>query len=70
MADMDTNNTPVYSQTSEMVIGSVTYIVTTHYNENGRETAEDKLRRYVANQITNDGVSFRNAAVSRDTSPN
>jgi len=42
---------PVRSQTDEMRIGTVTYIVTTHFNENGRETAEDKLARIVSGRI-------------------
>ena len=47
-------NKPILSQTSEMRIGKVNYIITTHYNENGSETAEDKLFRLVSNRIAND----------------
>ena len=39
------------SQTSEMVIGKITYIVTTHFKETARETAEDKLLRIVTDRI-------------------
>ncbi len=42
---------PIRSQTSEMRIGGVTYIVNTIFNENGRETAEQKLVKYVTNSI-------------------
>jgi hypothetical protein len=38
--------------TSEMMIGKNKYIVTTHYNKKGRETAEDKLMRIVAGRIS------------------
>jgi hypothetical protein len=47
-------NKPVLSKTSEMLIGKVTYTVTTHYNENGRETAEQKLFRYISDRISAD----------------
>jgi len=46
------NNTPVYSRTTEMQIGKCKYIVTSHYNENGRETADDKFLRYVQNRVS------------------
>jgi hypothetical protein len=39
-------------QTSEMVIGNTTYIITTHFKENARETAEDKLLRIITNRIS------------------
>ena len=45
-------NKPVLSQTSEIKIGKVTYIVNTHYKKDGRETAEDKLFRLVSNRIS------------------
>ena len=48
------NSTPVNSRTSEMVIGKCTYIVTTHFNQNGRESVEDKLLRIVSERITAD----------------
>ncbi len=35
-----------------MQIGKTTYIVTTHYNKNGRETAEDKLFKLVSEHIS------------------
>jgi hypothetical protein len=49
---VDTISNSGLSKTSEMVIGNCTYIVTTHYKENGRETAEDKLLRYVSGRIS------------------
>ena len=44
--------TSTHSQDSEIILGKTTYIVTTHYKENARETAEDKLLRYVSNRIS------------------
>ena len=51
---MSDENKPVRSQTSEIKFGNITYIVNTHYKENGRETAEQKLLRYVTNRISAD----------------
>lgn len=53
---------PIISKTEEMVIGRNKYIVSTHFKENGRETAEQKLLRYVSNQISND-MKFPQKAV-------
>jgi hypothetical protein len=53
-AIMDTERKPVRSRTSEMIIGNTTYIVTTSFNENARETVEQKLIRYVASCISSD----------------
>ena len=47
-------NNKTLSRTTENKIGNVTYIVTTHYAENGQETAEDKLLRLVTDRITTD----------------
>ena len=49
---MNTENKTVRSRTSEMKIGKVTYIVTANYKENGRETAEQKLLRYVTERVS------------------
>ena len=49
---MKTKNIPIRSNTTLMRIGKVTYIVTTHFNENGRETAEQKLLRYVSVRVS------------------
>jgi len=46
------NRQPILSNTTEMKIGKMTYIVTTHFNKNGRETAEDKLLQLVADRIS------------------
>ena len=46
---------PIRSQTEEMKIGNTTFIVSTHFKENGRETGEQKLQRYVLECIQ-DGV--------------
>lgn len=45
---------PIRSKTTEMVINKCRYIVTAHYNEAGRETAEDKLFRLVSNRISSE----------------
>lgn len=45
-------NPKTRSNTTEMQIGRITYIVTTHYNESGRETAEEKLFRLVTERIS------------------
>lgn len=42
------------SKTDEIVIGNNKYIVSTHYKKDARETAEQKLLRYVTNCIAND----------------
>jgi len=46
------NNKPILTQKSEIQIGNITYIVNTHFKENGRETAEKKMLRYVVNCIS------------------
>ena len=46
------NSTAIYSRTSEMIIGKCTYVVTTHFNPNGRETVEDKLFRVVSERVS------------------
>jgi hypothetical protein len=51
-ANMDNVNKPVLSKTTEMKIGKINYIVTTHFNKNGRETAKDKLLRYVSSRVS------------------
>jgi hypothetical protein len=47
-----------------MTIGKTRYIVITHFKENGRETAEDKLLRYVSNRITADVKNPENTEIS------
>lgn len=46
------NTEKTLSNTSEMIIGKTRYIVTTHFKENGRETAEDKLLKFVTDRIS------------------
>jgi hypothetical protein len=46
------NTTPILSQKSEMIIGNTTYIITTHFNPNARETAGDKLLRLVSERVS------------------
>ena len=48
---MHENNKKSLSQTSEMMIGNVTYIVTSRFKEVG-ETAEDKLFRLVSARVS------------------
>jgi len=52
---------PVLSKTTEMKIGKVNYIVTTHYNKNGCETAEQKLLRLITDRIAEDAKKPQNA---------
>jgi len=49
---MKTENKPVLSKTEEILIDNMKYIVTTRFKENGRETAEQKLLRYVIKHIS------------------
>jgi len=55
-------NKPIRSKTKEVIIGKNRYIVTTHFKENGRETAEQKLLRYVSARISRDMKTPKNAA--------
>jgi hypothetical protein len=45
------SNTPVLSKTTEVKIGRVNYIVTSHYKETGRETSDQKYMRYVSGRV-------------------
>jgi len=47
-------NEQTLSKTTEMKIGKINYIITTYYNKNGCETAEQKLLRLIANRIADD----------------
>jgi len=47
-------NIPIRSKTTEMVVDKCKYIVTTHFKENGRETADQKMLRYVSGRIAAD----------------
>ena len=44
-----TTNTPC--PTVRKQIGKTTYIVRVHFNENARETMEDKIKRLLRNEI-------------------
>ena len=48
---MKIENKPIRSQKSETIIGKTTYIVTTHFKETARETAEDKMLRLITDRI-------------------
>jgi len=56
-------NKPIRSQTSEMKIGTTTYIVSTHYKDTTQETAEDKLLQYVTNRISAGNNGFENSNI-------
>ena|GEM_PF-1170213 len=56
------NSAPVHSRTSETLIGKTKYVVTTHYNENGRETAEDNLLRCVTSRVSGELKKAENPA--------
>ena len=58
---MNTYNKSVLSETSEMKIGKITYIVNSHYKKDGRETAEQKLMRYVTERVSGELKSLKNA---------
>jgi hypothetical protein len=47
-----------------MKIGKVTYIVTSHYKPDGRETAEQKYLKYVANRVAEELKNAENTAIS------
>ena len=57
---METKNKPILTEKTVTIIGNTTYIVTTHFKENARETAEQKLLRLVtdrvATEIANDKI--------------
>ena len=43
---------PIRSQTTEMKLGNTTYVVTTTFNRQARETVEQKLLRLVTERIS------------------
>ena len=48
------NKAPIRSKTTEMLVDNCRYIVTTHFKENGRETADQKMLRYVSGRIADE----------------
>jgi len=50
---------PIRSKTEEMIINGKLYIVTTQFNENARETVEEKYLRYVSDKIAQE-LGLRN----------
>jgi hypothetical protein len=50
-------------QKSEIVIGKTTYIVSTFFNENSCETAEDKLAHLVTKRISEDINGKKNTSI-------
>jgi hypothetical protein len=64
MPNQETENKPLcHSSTDEMTIGKVKYIVTTHFNPEGRENAEDKLLRLVIDRISDELKSEKPAVI-------
>jgi hypothetical protein len=61
---MNTHKTPILSRKTEMQIGKVNYIVTSHYKETGRETAEQKYLRYVTARVNEEMKSQTKPAVA------
>ena len=45
---------PIRSKTSEMRFGNTTYKITTSFNEQARETVEQKLLRLVVDRISSE----------------
>jgi hypothetical protein len=48
---MNAHTSSAPAKATEMKIGKIKYIVTTHCNPNGRETAEQKYLRYVTERV-------------------
>ena len=48
---MPKNPNPIRSQKSEMRFGNTTYLITTTFNEQARETVEQKLFQLVTDRI-------------------
>ena len=60
---MNAINTPIRSQKTEMAIGNTTFIIITHFKENARENAEQKLLRFVSDQIANEMKQPQNLVI-------
>lgn len=60
---MEDKNNPVRSKTTEMQIGNTTYIVTSTFKENARETAEQKLLRLIADHISTEIKSLETGLI-------
>ena len=54
--------TPVRSKTTETKIGNTVYIVTTHFKEDARENAEQKMLRLVSERVSAELKSPENLA--------
>ena len=51
---MSEENKPIRTQKSEMQFGNTTYIITTTFNENARETVEQKYFQLIADRISSE----------------
>ncbi|MCL2200241.1 MAG: hypothetical protein FWB80_15120 [Defluviitaleaceae bacterium] len=61
---MQNKNNPVLSKKIEVKIGRVNYIVTSHYKEYGRETADQKYLRYVSSRVAEELKSPKTPAIA------
>lgn len=59
---------PIRSKKSEMTFGNTTYMITTTFNEQARETVEQKLLQLVADRISGDITNPENSQQTRQTS--
>ncbi len=58
---MSEKTTPIRSQQSEMKFGNTTYLVTTTFSEQARETVEQKFLQLVADRISSEINSPKSA---------
>ena len=58
---------PIRSQTSEMKFGNTTYIVTTTFKEDAKETVEEKLARLVVDRIMANSNSSKTNKTSKES---
>jgi len=61
---MNIHKNTILSRTTELQMGKINYIVTSHYKKTGRETAEQKLLRYVTSRIAGELKTCEKADIS------
>ena len=49
-------NPEIESNTFTKRIGQTTYVVRFHYNENARETMQEKINRMLVNEVNRSGI--------------
>lgn len=49
-------NSKTESNTFTKKIGQTTYVVRFHYNENARETMQEKINRMLVNEVNRSGI--------------